>query len=89
MNVSNIINSRGKPMRNQYVFCVNGLETFQSYNTKIATIDSEGVVTLSLESWDYSATTLKALKLFLNTTETKKEIQAKINSGEYKTAEFD
>lgn len=71
--------------RNQYVINDGCKSTFQSYNSIIATI-TNGAVTLDPMFWDYSVTTLKYLKQFLNTTITKKEIQARIDSGEYKTA---
>lgn len=44
----------------------NGIRRLYSYNTLIATVDvNEGTVELT-PSWDYSATTLKHLKQFLN-----------------------
>ena len=67
-------------------------ETFQSYDTVIATrtIWSDEVrgklpavcIELDANSWDYSTTTGKYRNLFLS--ETKKETEKKIKSGEYK-----
>jgi len=71
--------------KNQYVINDGNKTTFQSYNNIIATIVG-GIVILDPMFWDYSATTLKYLKQFLGITISKKEIQAKIDSGEYQTA---
>ena len=55
---------------------------FRSYESVIAFVpDSGDSVQLDRKYWDYSRTTTKYLCQFLG--ETKKEIVAKINSGEY------
>lgn len=43
----------------------HGSKVFQSYDSTIAKIDRNGVLTL-FDKWDYSATTKKHLYLFLN-----------------------
>jgi len=57
-----------------------GNEYFQSYDSIIVKIDTNGKVTLG-ENWDYSKTTGKYRNLYLG--EYKKETQKKIDSGEY------
>lgn len=61
-------------------------EIFQSYESIIAVV-VDGQVTLDKHFWDYSKTTIKYLKQFLGGT-TKKEIIAKIDSGEYLLGEL-
>ena len=85
MKVSNMTNARGNKIANQVVIHDGNKETFQSYRSVVA-INDEGAVTLDYKTWDYSRTTLKYLKQFLNTSASKKEIQARIDNGEYKTA---
>ena len=53
---------------------------FQSYDSVCAFRNNNGQIIL-YEDWDYSRTTLKYLKEFLNTRISKKEIQEKLNSG--------
>jgi hypothetical protein len=68
--------------KNQFkVFLKNGV-AFQSYSSLIAIKLLNGEVYVS-DKWDYSATTLKHLKLFLGILSTKKEIQKMINDGVY------
>ena len=83
MRVRNLINSKGNQAANQFVIIDDDGFVFQSYNTIIAEVVN-GDVTLDRDNWDYSATTLKFLKIFLDTTVSKKAIQARIESGEYK-----
>ena len=88
MKVSNMQSSHGNPVPNQFIIrhgC--GLEVFQSYDSVIVKIEYLGqffekkVVSLDSDTWDYSVTTGKYRNQFLG--ETKRETQAKINSGEY------
>ena len=80
MYVSNMIGNTGKPVVNQFVITEGNKTWFQSYDTLIAVIIT-GQVFLDINKWDYSQTTGKYRNRFLS--ETKKETQAKINSGEY------
>ena len=67
--------------KNQFkVFLSNGV-AFQSYDSLIA-FKCEGKIYLS-NKWDYSNTTLKHLKLFLNISISKKDIKKKIENGAY------
>ena len=87
MRVSNIINNRGNKVPNQFLINHGSIMVFQSYNSAIAKKEN-GVITLDPDYWDYSVTTLRYLKIFLNTTASKKVIQERIDSGEYLTADL-
>lgn len=52
---------------NKNQFIINGKDDiyFQSYQSTIARIDSNGILTLGID-WDYSRTTMKHLYLFLS-----------------------
>ena len=64
--------------RNQFLLSdEHGAKVFQSYNSAIAKISRNGVLTLS-NKWDYSATTKKHLYLFLN------DYKNDINAEQYK-----
>ena len=88
MKVENMTSSSGNKIANQFILerqTRKGIETtFQSYDSAIVTITPNGTVKLDKNYWDYSVTTSKYRNQFLN--ETKKETQAKIDSGEYKLA---
>lgn len=62
-------------------FVINGAcgEVFQSYGSLIA-YRKNNFIYLS-DKWDYSKTTLKYLKIFLNTSMSKKEIKEALKSG--------
>lgn len=70
---------------NQFIIRTDEGTYFQSYSSIIA-IKSKGEVTLDRDRWDYSVTTGKYRNQFLG--ETKKETQAKIDSGVYKLADL-
>jgi len=98
MKVSNMQSSRGNDVPNQFLITdygrgANGNFTerliFQSYDSVIAIKtrwEDETRVELDETYWDYSVTTGKYRNQFLG--ETKKETQAKIDSGEYKLADL-
>lgn len=68
--------------KNQFkLFLSNGV-AFQSYDSLIAFKNDEGKVFIS-EKWSYSKTTLKHLKIFLRIDLSKKEIEKKIENGDY------
>lgn len=89
MKVQNMTSSKGNNIANQFI--ITGIdsddcdfETFQSYDSVIATrrtIGGEYEIKLDSRYWDYSVTTGKYRNQFLG--ETKKETQAKIDSGVY------
>ena len=66
--------------KNQFVINDDNKKIFQSYDSVIAVIEN-GKVTLDANTWDYSKTTGKHRNLFLS--ESKKDTEKKIKSGEY------
>ena len=65
----------------QYIITLqNGIKVFQSYETIIC-IKADGETYLDYDSWNYSNTTSRYRKLFLN--EDTKTTQDKINRGVY------
>jgi len=86
MKVRNMTSSRGNKVANQFEITDDkGDVYFQSYKSVIARktfIRGPRVqILLDKKYWDYSVTTGKYRNQFLG--ETKKETQAKIDSGEY------
>ena len=78
----------GNPVANQFKIYTNKYIYFQSYSTIIARKQRGflGKTTLDKNFWDYSRTTLKYLKSFLDTNKSKKEIEKDIKTGVYKLA---
>ena len=87
MKVSQLINRNGNPAANQFVIRHNGEVFFQSYNSLVAKIDKDNVLHLS-QYWDYSNTTMKHLRIFLDdygyNYSSSKEIRSAIKRGEIK-----
>ena len=83
-------NARGNPFANQQVIVEGGTYSLFSYNTHVADYDGD-TCSLTLD-WDYSKTTLRAVKLFfgsfnsqlINNTTTKAQIVKSINKGDIK-----
>lgn len=75
----------GNDIPNQFIIRTDEGTYFQSYRSIIA-FKSNGEVTLDRNKWDYSVTTGKYRNQFLG--ETKKETQAKIDSGVYKLTDL-
>ena len=85
IKVQHMQSSRGNDVPNQFIMeADNGNRYFQSYTTLIAKM-SQGEIVLDKNNWDYSRTTLKYLNQFLG-VKSKKEIEKRIESGEYKLA---
>lgn len=86
--VSNITNSRGNVVKNQFIISEGSKKTFQSYDSTIAEIKhsstSKPIITLDEYYWNYSVTTSRYRNIFLN--ENTQDTQSKIDSGEYKLA---
>lgn len=82
MRVTQLINNNGNAAANQFVLNNGKSEIFQSYNTLIAKVTDNNIYLDP--KWCCSQTTLKHLKIFLNTPLTKSEIQKKIDQGVYK-----
>jgi hypothetical protein len=85
--VTQLVSNKGRAVPNQFVLHMDNELLFQSYDSIIAKA-SGNTITLDVYYWAYSATTLKYLKQFLNTTCSKKEIQKKIENGEYLTGDL-
>lgn len=82
--ITQLINKAGNAVKNQFVITEGDTKTFQSYNSKIAKVESDGTIYLDTFYWDYSSTTLKHLKTFLNIDLSKKQIQTNLDNGTYK-----
>ena len=88
MIVQNMTSNNGNKVANQFIITLpENVTVFQSYNTVIAQ-NRNGKIVLDSKALDYSATTTKYLKHFLGTTESKKQIQDKIQSGFYQVADL-
>ena len=94
MKVQNMTSNNGNKVANQFV--ISGIdsddcdfETFQSYDSVIATVRTIGgeyEVKLDSTYWNWSRTTAKYRNEFISRyfpNESTKETQAKIDSGEY------
>lgn len=87
MKVSNMYSNNGNQVPNQFIIDSGNKTIFQSYKTIVA-VKENGKVTLDSNALGYSNTTLKYLKQFLNTNESKKSLYAKIESGFYNTSDL-
>ena len=81
MQITQLINSRGNAATNQFVINTTNGQYFQSYETLIAFKPNNGDAPVLTDSWDYSVTTLKHLKLFLGTSASKAQMIKQIESG--------
>lgn len=82
--VENMISSNGNLVPNQFIIKTKDADIFQSYDSVICIITNDCRTILDERTWDYSVTTGKYRNMFLG--ESKKETQAKIDSGEYQLA---
>jgi len=81
MKVENFLSpNSSREVPNQFLITGENGQLFQSYTSAIVLKGIDGKVHLS-SRWDYGVTTGKYRNQFLG--ETKKETQAKIDSGEY------
>ena len=87
MKVSNMYSHNGNQVPNQFIIDNGNKTIFQSYKTIVA-VKENGEITLDSNALDYSATTTKYLKQFLNTSDSKKQLQDKIKSGFYQVADL-
>jgi hypothetical protein len=65
MNVKNITNNKGNVVKNQFILTDYNKVVFQSYDSKVATFE-DGKLILNGATWDYSNTTRKYFKEFVN-----------------------
>ena len=87
MTVTNMCSNNGNQVPNQFIIDNGNKTIFQSYKTIVA-VKENGKVTLDSNALEYSNTTLKYLKQFLNTNESKKSLYAKIESGFYQVEDL-
>ena len=64
MKVTNITNSRGRKVPNQFIIENGNIYTFQSYNSVIATVDFDNSTITIGYNWDYSTTTSRYRNAF-------------------------
>ena len=82
MKVKNMIGRTGREVANQFIITDNkSNQYFQSYKSIIAKRKADGSIILDGNFWDYSNTTAKYRRDFLN--EGIDATRAKIESGEY------
>lgn len=83
IKVRNMVSDRGNDIANQFIIEGDDWTIFQSYRSVIAKkmYDGSNKIFIDENYWDYSSTTGRYRNKFLG--ETKKETQAKIDSGEY------
>ena len=82
IKVRNMTSGKGNEVPNQFVITTPEGRYFQSYQSIIAFKPYHGKIQLDGSTWDYSATTSKYRRSFLN-GEGIDETRAKIESGEY------
>ena len=88
MIVQNMISQNGNKVANQFIVTLpENVTVFKSYNTVIAQ-NRNGEIVLDSKALEYSATTTKYLKQFLNTSDSKKQLQAKIRNGFYQVEDL-
>ena len=87
MKLSNMYSNNGNQVPNQFIIDNGNKTSFQSYKTIVA-VKENGKVTLDSNALEYSNTTLKYLKQFLNTSDSKKQLRAKIKSGFYQVEDL-
>lgn len=78
IKIQNMTTPTGKKAVNQFIIIDdNGNKIFQSYESKIILITSDGCIYLDPIYWNYSTTTCKYRNIFLNksTDEIKKDIK--------------
>lgn len=78
IKIQNMTTPTGKKAVNQFIIIDdNGNKIFQSYESKIILITSEGCIYLDPIYWNYSTTTCKYRNIFLNKSsdEIKKDIK--------------
>ncbi|BAQ94176.1 hypothetical protein HOQ51_gp42 [uncultured phage_MedDCM-OCT-S35-C6] len=86
MKVKNMISRKGNAVANQFIIDDdNGNTFFQSYKSIIAKVNFDGVF-LDKTFWDYSATTAKYRREFLN--EGVEDTRNKIKCGLYKLVDL-
>ena len=84
----------GNPVANQFIIRTDDTYTFQSYDSIIAKVTSDGEVFLDSVYWDYSRTTSKYRNEFLQMmgqltcTEPTKQTKRLIKDGQFKLTDL-
>ena len=88
MLVTNLQSPRsGKPVANQYLIVMDdGTRIFRSYLSNVCRIAPDGTIYLDEYYWNYSRTTIKYLKKFLQMNI--EQIHANIRAGIFKMVEL-
>ena len=86
VKVENMQSPNGNDVPNQFIIQTKDGLYFQSYHSIIAFIPLSGKIQLDERDWDYSVTTGKYRNIFLR--ETKKQTEAKIESGQYELVDL-
>ena len=87
MKVTNMTNSRGRKVPNQFIITNGNVYTFQSYNSIIAIVDFDNSTITIGSNWNYSTTTSRYRNAFFETlgldelTDTA-SVRAAIQNGE-------
>ena len=82
--ITQLINNTGNAVKNQFIITSKVTTKFQSYGSIIASKNNKtGIVTLDPKYWNYSQTTLKHLKTFLNISDSKAQILKGIEDKKY------
>lgn len=66
ISVKNMISPRGNEVPNQFIINIGNKVIFQSYNTPIGCWDMEKQELNLSHDWEYSRTTMKYFKQFIN-----------------------
>lgn len=75
-----MVNNKGNVVANQFIIRQGDIIVFQSYRSQIATYSQDTQILKVFSDWDYSRTTLKYFKQFVNeetsfTYENKKQFE--------------
>lgn len=81
MNITQMINNQGNAVKNQFIVTTDQGQYFKSYNSLIAFKPRCGDTPVLTSAWNYSATTTKHLKTFLDCSLTTKQIESRIKAG--------
>lgn len=67
MKVTNITNSRGRKVANQFIITDGNVYTFQSYDSVVAVVDFDNSIITLGSDWNYSTTTSRYRNAFFET----------------------
>lgn len=87
MKVTNMTNSRGRKVANQFIIENGNVYTFQSYNFVIAVVDFDNSIITIGNDWNYSTTTSRHRNAFfeglgLDELSNTASVRAAIKDGE-------